>query len=134
MNKKRINNYIPIAERAIIELKIADSNRKVSKNYRSHISSFGAAITLGSLKAATAFFLTQGDSDVERPVLLRAIYYIITDNHENLPKDKVTKILDFVCNTNDEIALREAFIDASIALKLALNAFDLGKKKDGERQ
>ena len=128
MNKKRVNSYIPLAQDAIRKVGIADKEDKVDGNYRSHISSFGAAIILGSLKAAVAFFSTKGSSDVERPDLLRAMYYIITNGEILLDANRVDKVLKYVCNVENEIALKESFINAAVALKLALNSFDLGKK------
>jgi hypothetical protein len=51
------------------------------------------------------------------------MYFCITGDYV----DDVKKILEFVCKNNTS-ELREQFTDASIALKLAMNFFDMGKE------
>ena len=121
MNKKRVNDWLLPAKTALIETKIA-VNGKIDRTYRGQISSFGAAVIMGSLPAAVAFFAEQGGSSVERQKLIQAMYYCIADEIK-----KPEEILEYVCkNNNNEI--REKLTEASIALKLAMNFFDLGKE------
>ena len=123
MNKKRVNNWLLKAKEAIVKAEIIGKNGKVDKAYRSQISNFGAAVVMGSLKSAVAFYVNKGDAKVDRSNLLVALYYVICDGEANekiTPKD----VLKFVCE-NDSKALREMFTDAAIAIKLALNFFDL---------
>jgi CRISPR-associated protein Cmr5 len=118
MNKKRVDGWILKAKEAIEVTKIAKDG-EVNKSFRGQISSFGAALVMGSFKSAVSFFTEQGGASVERQKLIQAMYYIIFENLED-PK----KILEYVCNNNTK-ELKEQFIDASIAIKLALNFFDL---------
>ena len=60
MNKKQVNDWILPAQKAIIECGIAE-NGKVDSAFRGQISSFGAAVVMGSLKSAVAFFADDGD-------------------------------------------------------------------------
>ena len=118
MNKKRVNDYLLKAKDALIKTGIAKDG-KIDKTYRSQISSFGAAVVMGSLPAAVAFFSSQGGATVERQKLIKAMYYCIFDEM----KDE-KEILEFVCEKNS-IELKEQITDASIALKLAMNFYDL---------
>ena len=121
MNKKRVNDWIPVAKQALMKFEIADKNGKIIKTYRGQISTFGAAVTMGSLPAAVAFFSEKNKSTVERDKLIKAAYYCITEEEAS-----AEDILDKVCRNPNEY--REKFIDASIALKLAMNFFELVKE------
>ena len=131
MNKKRVNEWIPRAKEALEKAGIAENNT-IDKTFRGQISSFGAAITMGSLTAAVAFFSQKGSSQTDRHNLLLALDYIIHDRTECRKKEEVSKILDDVLGTPQAgmHSLTAAYIDASIALKLAMNYFDM-TKKDG---
>lgn len=118
MNKKRVDDWIWVAKEALEKTGIAEAGQ-IKKTFRGQISSFGAAVIMGSLKSAVAFFTEQGGALVEREKLIQAIYYIIFGI-----KETPRRILEFVC-TNDSRELKEKFADASIALKLAMNFFDL---------
>ena len=123
MNKKRVNEWILPAKNALIKFGIATENgAKVAKTFRGHISSFGAAVVMGSFKAAVAFFVEQGGSSVEREKLIKAMYFVISEKTEN-----AENILEIVCKKQgDELnEFKNQFIDASIALKLAMNFFEL---------
>lgn len=120
MNKKRVNDWILPAKKVLENIGIAQ-NGKVDKTFRSQISSFGAAVVMGSLKSAVAFFSEQGGATVAREKLIQAMYCLAfeTETIAN-PQD----ILEIVCKNNSR-DLKEKFIDASIALKLAMNFFVL---------
>lgn len=122
MNKKRVNEWLLIAKDALEKSEIVE-NGKINKTYRGQISSFGAAVVMGSLPAAVAFFSEQGGSTVDRTKLLVAMYYCIFQE-----KKSEKEILDFVVK-NDTIEMREKFTDAAIALKLAMNFFELVEKE-----
>ena len=126
MNKQRVNDWIPSAAEALEVAGIAQ-NGKVDSKFRGQISSFGAAVTMGSLKSAAAFFAKQGGAAVPRERLLTAMYYVIT-GEEKKPNEVFLKI----CNHDDHY-MREQFVDAAIALKLAMNLYELveeGKKNE----
>jgi len=128
VNKKRVNSLLLVAKQALAECGIAE-NGKISSAFRGQISSFGAAIVTGNLPAATAFFSVQGGSDVKRDRLLNAVYYCICENDRQQAKNKHPKeILQFVCENNN-YDLKEKIIDASIALKLAMNFYELVSSK-----
>lgn len=118
MNKKHVDGWILTAKEAIEKSGISKDG-KVEKGFRGKISSFGAAMVTGSFKSAVAFFVDKGDSGVDRPLLLVAIYYVI---HGQIVTPQ--NVLEYVC-ANDNKEVREQFLDAAIAVKLALNFYEL---------
>ena len=147
MNKRKVETWLSKAIEALecneckIQLrdKVKDENGKereipngkISKSFRGQISSFGAAVTMGSFKSAVAFFGKDGESGVKRSELIRAIYYIT---------DGVWKeadcIVSEVIRETDNVRLakkKEDFINASVAIKLAMNAFELVEEKKDKR-
>ena len=77
MNKKRVNDWIAPACKALEDVGIAVGG-KIDPKFRGQISSFGAAVVMGSLRSAVAFFAQQGGAQVRRDLLLSAMYHIIT--------------------------------------------------------
>ena len=128
MNKQRVNAWIPLAAAALETVGIVEDG-KMNSAFRRQISSFGAAITMGSLKAAAAFFSQQGKASVPRELLLKAMYYIVTQGEEKEPQE----VFAYIC-ANDNVRTRDQFIDAAIALKLAMNLYDRGGEKNEESE
>ena len=118
MNKNRVDSWLVCAKDALEITKIAQSG-VVNKSFRGQISSFGAAIIMGSFKSAVAFFSEQSGAAVEREKLLEAMYYVIFRE-----KKSAKQVLVYVCE-NDTKELKNKFIDASIAIKLAMNFYEL---------
>ncbi len=128
MNKKRVNDGIEPAKEAMTLFHIAKDG-KITKTFRGQISTFGAAVTMGSLKSAVAFFAAKGNSDVERTELLKAMYYVIKkgENGEyqfNESDFNPTNIFEYIC-CHDNNQTKEKFTDASLSVKLAMSFFDL---------
>ena len=124
MNKKRVEEYIPVAINTLKDsntFKISKNN-KINKTFRGAISTFGAAITMGSFKAAVAFFCDNGSSTIERSELIKALYYITKGTVKESKEicDEVSKL-----DGKQLSDMKEEFINASVAIKLAMNAFEL---------
>ena len=123
MNKQRIDRYMKEAIELLQNLEIVQ-NGKISKTFRGYISSFGAAITMGSLRSAIAFNSEQGGADKERQKLMQIIYRLIKK-----PEDvENKKLLTYVIEKNNDVELKEEIIDAAIAVKLAMNMYQLEKE------
>jgi CRISPR-associated protein Cmr5 len=120
MNKQRVNEWIAPAAEALTKTGIAESG-KINSTFRGQISTFGAAVTMGSLKAAAAFFSQQGNASVHRELLLKAMYYVVTGELK-----EPGEVFAYIC-THDDVRTRDQFLDAAIALKLAMNLYDLGQ-------
>lgn len=136
MNKRKVEKYLPLAIEAINydeckilkELKEKDTNKEykaIPKTFRGYISSFGAAVTMGSFKSAVAFFSTQSGADEPRQELMRALWYMVKKEWKSA--SEVCNAVLRVSDKKELATLREDFLNASVAVKLALNAFKLEK-------
>jgi CRISPR-associated protein Cmr5 len=121
MNKKRVDRWIPPAY-DLIDRKIAKEG-KVEKGFRGQISSFGAAVQMGSVLSAVAFFTHQGKAKVERGELMNVINELVNPNGDEL--------FNYIRGTseNNLADVQEKILDAAIAVKLALNLFELVEKE-----
>ena len=144
MNKRRVDSYIDIAAEALQQTGIADNNGRVRKGYRGQISTFGAAVINGSLKSAIAFYSNiENSSDYKRTYLMKAICYVIKVDPSKtsaMQYDDTALYKYVVSDATDETLLskKENITDAAIALKLAMNLFELcddnGTGQDTDQQ
>lgn len=121
MNKNKIDNLIPKAYEAIQKTGIARDD-KINSAYRGQISRFGAAVSMGSLLSAIAFFKDQGGASVDRTKLIGAMAMVLGK------PDLYTYVLETAIKPKDknaEMKCREEILEAAIALKLAMNLFVL---------
>ena len=125
MSKSRINRYLPIAYEAVKNSELIKDN-KLQGNYQAQIASFGAAVSMGSLLSAIAFFSDNGSSNVKRQELMKLICYIIKKDKKY---QKIKKYSLFECVQNNKIVKQEV-LDAAIAIKLALNLFEEDPSKN----
>ncbi len=135
MNKKEIDKLIPQAYQALIDLNVAKLNKnkyvyEISSTFKGYISNFGAAITMGSFKAAIAFFSRPNDNNrtkEDRSCLAKAIYYLITGKEET----KDNNLLTWACEDElNEQEKREQVLNCVIALKLAMNRFKIPETEE----
>ncbi len=121
MNKKRVDELIPKAVDVLENRGIANEKKEIVKTYRGQISTFGAAITNGSLISAVAFFSVKGESDVDRSALMKAVYDLIAGEGTE------GTLFTYVQNAGKvgEAKVKEEIINATIALKLAMNLYKL---------
>ncbi len=124
MNKNRVNNWLLPAREAIVKCGISKDGKAVNKTFRGQISSFGAAVVMGSLQSAVAFFADKGGASVQRDKLIEALYFIINDGE----KKSAVEVFSWLSESKED--LKDQFEDASIALKLALNFFELTEEKE----
>jgi CRISPR-associated protein Cmr5 len=125
MNKKKVDEMIPKAVEALENAGIVKDG-KIKKIYRGYISTFGASIMNGSLLAAVAFFSDKGSATEERPKLMDAVYRVLPQKDKSASVEK-NALFNYVKETNgdERYKCREDIINASIALKLAMNVFEL---------
>lgn len=129
MSKSRINRYLPIAYEAVKNSELIKDN-KLQGNYQAQIASFGAAVSMGSLLSAIAFFSDKGSSDVKRQELMKLICYIIKkDKNSEKEYQEIKKYDLFECVQNNKIVKQEV-LDAAIAIKLTLNLFEEDPSKN----
>lgn len=133
MNKKEINRLLPTAYDVLKRTGIADNKNQIVKTYRGYISTFGAAVSGGSLLAAIAFFTDQGDADCDRTKLMEALHQLVKPER---PNGGGQDFFSFIrgqiqqggqINAQMEAVWKENTINAAIALKLAMNLYTLVK-------
>lgn len=132
MNRdEMIIKAIPILKTVGIVKKDEKKNAQkyILKSFRSQISSFGAAVEMGSLLSAVAFFSNKGGSDTDRPKLMQAIYMLITNTEENCNE----KALLVYVKDNNTAETKRNVIDAAVALKLAMNTYELRDKDEKQK-
>ena len=120
MNKAVVDGYIAKAAELLEASKVAE-NGKINKTFRGYISSFGAAVTMGSLRSAIAFNSVKGGASDDRQELMKIIYALITGS---IYSDNAN-LLKYVIDENDDAKLKEKICDAAIAIKLAMNLYEL---------
>lgn len=131
MNKKIINQEMQYAYDALAESGIAKDG-KIEKTYRGQISSFGAAVTMGSLLPAIAFFSKDAESgqkegsDVQRSKLMKAVLCVL--KKDDKAAKNVETLYDYAFKEDKDIA-KENILNAAIALKLAMNLYVLEESK-----
>lgn len=124
MNKNTVNQEINLAYEALAEAGIA-KNGKIEKTFRGQISSFGAAVTMGSLLSAIAFFSQDGASDVSRSKLMDAILIVLKKREP--ANESFQTLFDYAKSLGEE-RCKEEILNAAIALKLSMNLYELVKK------
>lgn len=135
MNKKTINEMLPKAYDTLKDIGIANDKLEIDPVFRSYISSYGAAIVMGSLLAATAFFSAQRGAKEDRGLLMNAIYYlIIWDKEGTKPKKPENdSLFKYVRAKGGGAEVKESVINAAISLKLAMNLYAEKKTKTEEK-
>ena len=130
INKAKVDQWIPKARAAIADAKILNDNGKLDSGYRGQISAFGAAVSMGSVLSAVAFFSKKGsdkdhdsqrkENDYDRSKLIDAVRKIIG----------CSESLDKFAQTDKDA--KEQILHAAIALKLAMNLYEWEPKGKGE--
>ena len=131
MDQKAIDSLVEPAYEILNEVGIAKGG-KVSKSYRAQISTFGSAIINGTLLSAVSFFSTQEGASVDRSKLMEAIKLII--NKDN--KDDKETLFEYVKKNTPDVGenrqLKAKIMYAAIALKLAMNLYQLSGEEPAE--
>lgn len=121
MNKRKVDDMIPFAFDSLKEANIVNKKGEINKNYRGQISSFGAAIAMGSLAAAVAFFSDKGSAEVHREYLIKAIESVISKSNG----EEIDNLYKYVVDNKASSKCREEILNASMAIKLAMNLYKL---------
>lgn len=131
MDQKAIDSLVEPAYEILNDVGIAKGG-KVSKSYRAQISTFGSAIINGTLLSAVSFFSTQEGASVDRSKLMEAIKLII--NKDN--KDDKETLFEYVKKNTPDVGenrqLKAKIMYAAIALKLAMNLYQLSGEEPAE--
>jgi len=109
----------------IVQTDEKTKGKYVNKSFRGQISSFGAAVQMGSLVSAVAFYSSQGGAKTDRSKLMDAIYELIKPKNSN-----GENLLQLVVNKE---VTKQQVLDAAVAIKLAMNAYELRSKSDEDK-
>lgn len=120
MNRYRIEELIGDARKVIAEqYKDQDS---IDMMMRSKMSAFGAAVIMSGVLPAIAFYR---DNQKEIVIMLEKLYKKV---HKNASGD-IFDIMDQQIREHREAEATEELLAMSVSLKMALNLFNLKKKK-----
>lgn len=137
ISNRNIDEFITCAIDILENEKEIVKNGKIKKGYSSQISTFGSAISTGSLLSGIAYFSKSGDSSVNRSRLMWIIYEILKNTNrlsDNLQKEIKNEVPElelynyvkkFTQNKNktEIIKLKRTIIEVATAIKLAMNYF-----------
>ena len=127
MNKRKIDELIPDAYKALKEVGIVEDN-KIDKAWRGKIASFGASIAMGSLLAAVCFFSVKSEkTKVDDKSKLADAIFLLLDNSEKAGSSRLFEYVEKNLKAGKERRAKENILNAAIALKLAMNLYDLEK-------
>lgn len=128
MNKdKMIIEAIDILKTVgVVKIDETSKEEYIEKTFRAQISSFGASVEMGSLLSAVAFFSSKGGSSTDRPRLMQAIYLLLDRDAKEFD-DK--SLLKYVIENSSDSSLKKKVIEAAVAVKLAMNAYELKPDK-----
>lgn len=128
MGKKRVDRYIPRAYEALKQVEIAENNT-IQSGFRRQIASFGAMIAMGSTLSAVALFSAENRASVNREKLMQAIYAIIMNTKDSIPKYALFEYVSNEIKKGNEVEVTEMIKDAAIAIKLAINLYEIKDEK-----
>ncbi len=128
INRKKVDSLIPKAIEAITNAFGVEIGGKVRNEYRGYISSFGTAVRMSGIKTAVCIYSKKTESDEDKSKIVRMIYYMLNDSgdNENIDENKAKEyLLEKI--KEDEIKAKNEILEAAVAIKLALNLFELEK-------
>ena len=125
MDKNRINKLLPIAVE-VIKNKLSEP---IPNEFRGYIASFGAAVTMGSLPAAVAYYSAASKNAKEdRTKLPVMILEVLKGENAAITVDTLFEYVTSFKNDNESFAIKEDVLHAAIAIKLGLNLFEIESK------
>ena len=130
MVKKRVDIYIPKAYEVLRIVEIEKDN-KINSTFRGQIASFGAMIAMGSILSAVALFsATKSNASVDRVTFMQAIF---KDDTGEIPKDALFEYVTQEIKKGNKNTVTEKIKDAAIAIKLAINLYEVIDDKGDEK-
>ena len=131
MDKNRINKLLPIAVE-VIKNKLSEP---IPNEFRGYIASFGAAVTMGSLPAAVAYYSAASKNDKEdRTKLPVMILEVLKGENAAITVDTLFEYVTSFKNDNESFAIKEDVLHAAIAIKLGLNLFEIESKDKKDKE
>lgn len=129
MNKRRVETLIPEAYQVLRDVEIVYKDKdQIEKGFAGQISTFGASMMTGSVLATIAFFSNKNGANVDRPKILKGIELLITNSsRKQMPDNGLFGYVQQEISKGNEKKVKEELIDCAVALKLAMNLYELVK-------
>ena len=117
MDKRAVENFMPLADDAIIE-NFKDANGKivVDSTYRSKMSAFGAVVIMSGLLPALAYY------QKKEKTIIKLLEYMYKKYNE-LDDTKEISIFKKAKAEENKDNLKELILNFSISLKLVMNLY-----------
>jgi CRISPR/Cas system CMR-associated protein Cmr5 small subunit len=122
---KQIQKLIPEACIATEEF-ILKGNPSIDSAFNGYISSFGASIISAGLLPSVIFFSHKGQTDADRPAIIKSIEYILQKHGFIGAEEKLLLLIKNYVEQNNRSALArltEKINLAAVALKLAIRTY-----------
>lgn len=129
MNKQMIEALIPAAYTALEKNKEICREGKIARTFKNNIAAFGAAIQMGNLLSAIAFFSQQGEASKPRQELLKVILDVLKTEKKVEPNER--NLFEYVKGTEDRERAKILILNAAVSIKLAMNLFELESESKG---
>lgn len=128
MNKNKIDALIPNAYLVLNDVGIVEDGKKIDKAWQGQIASFGASIAQGSLLAAVSFFSAKSEKTKvdDRSKLTVAMFKLLDDTDKN-GSNSLFEYVEKKKKAGKEHEAKENILNIAIALKLAMNLYELGR-------
>lgn len=130
MDKVLVNQLLPHAVEAWKESVAVDD--KIPKVFRSYISNFGAAVATGSLLAAVAYISADTGNKTKARRENLPVVLLKTLQKAKVVDKTYSRLFDYVVANQESRQTKTDIMSAAIAVKLALNVFEL--TGDGQAQ
>jgi CRISPR-associated protein Cmr5 len=131
MDKRKVDELLPLAVQALdCDHTVASErigivkNGTIPKSFRGQISTFGAAVSTGSLLAAIAFFNDKGNAAVDRRKLMMEINWMLEQQGEVKTDTTLFRTVQGAGKTKQP-EMKEKVLNCAVALKLAMNLYEL---------
>lgn len=127
-----VEEFIPSAYNILKNNSVICKEGVISRTLKGNIAAFGAAVRMGSLMSAVAFFNKQGSASQPRQELLNIILQILKE-HGEIQESEQT-LFHYICEADSQkkAQAKELVVNAAVAVKLAMNLFELEEPKRTE--
>lgn len=131
MNKREVDRMIPMAYEVLKKSKIVEDG-EIKSSWRGQISTFGAAISMGSVVSAYAFFSSnKSNANVDRKILMEVIEDVLIDSGTlNHAEKKGESLMRHLLSVENKEEAKENIINATVAIKLAANLFQFKDEQE----
>ncbi len=125
IDNKKVNLLIPKAIKAIENQ--FGNNAKVPNEYRNYLASFGTVVRMSGIETAVAIYSkgSNGIEDKSKVILMIYDVLYLKEGEKNKIDNVRCHMLKLIEKDESKYKIKDSILEAAIALKLALNFFEL---------